>query len=88
MGRWANTRIFPPEGADTMSRTFISINKAPLILAGLFLASLAGALLEGLWTSIPASLVQFNGLLLILSALALLGNGALTASRRLDPNRE
>lgn len=71
-----------------MSRTTPSINKAPWILTGLFLLSLSGALLEGLWTAIPAPLVQFNGLVLILSALALLGNGALTASRQLDPVRD
>jgi hypothetical protein len=58
-----------------------------MFFAVLFLLSLAGALLEGLWTSIPASWVQFNGLLLLMSALALLANGALTATRRLgQPN--
>ncbi len=31
-----------------------------------------GAALEGLWTAIPPVWVQFNGLVLILSALALL----------------
>lgn len=66
-----------------MSRTAFSRFKSPLLLTALFLVSLAGALLEGLWTSIPTSWVQFNGLLLIVSALALLANGALSATRRL-----
>ena len=68
-----------------MSRTAVSRFKTPLLFASLFLLALAGALLEGLWTSMPQSWVQFNGLLLLVSALALLTNGALTATRRLRP---
>ena len=66
-----------------MSRTAVSRIKTPLLFAVLFLLTLAGALLEGLWASIPPSWVQFNGLLLLVSALVLLTNGALSASRRL-----
>ena len=65
-----------------MSRSnFFRIN-APLLFTALFLLALAGALLEGLWAAIPPGWVQFNGLLLLVSALALLANGALTATRR------
>jgi hypothetical protein len=73
------------EGIATMSRTAVSRFKIPLLFAALFLFSLAGALAEGLWASIPQTWVQFNGLILLLSALALLANGALTATRRLRP---
>lgn len=66
-----------------MSRNAVSRFNTPVFLTVLFVLSLAGALLEGLWSSIPASWVQFNGLLLLMSALALLTNGALTATRRL-----
>lgn len=66
-----------------MSRSTRSSIKAPLFITVLFLVSLAGALLEGLWTSVPPIVVQFNGLLLLASALALLANGALTTTRRL-----
>ncbi len=68
-----------------MSRNSVSRFKTPMLFAALFLVSLAGALLEGLWASIPPGLVQFNGLLLLVSALALLANGAVTATRRLHP---
>ncbi len=42
-----------------------------LILILLFIFSLAGAILEGVWTGAPAALVQFNGLLLLLSAIGI-----------------
>lgn len=45
-------------------------------LALLFLLALAGAVLEGTWGAMPPVLVQFNGLLVLLSALVLLGLGA------------
>jgi hypothetical protein len=41
-------------------------------LTALLSLALAGAVLEGLWSTMPASLVQCNGLVLILSALAVL----------------
>ncbi len=66
-----------------MSSNALSRFRAPLLFTALFLLSLAGALVEGLWSSIPPGWVQFNGLLLLVSALALLANGALTATRRL-----
>jgi hypothetical protein len=68
-----------------MSRIDVSRFRIPLLFATLFLLSLAGALIEGLWASIPQTWVQFNGLVLLVSALALLANGALTATRRLRP---
>ena len=42
---------------------------AKLILVVLFVLSFAGALIEGLWPSAPPVLVQFNGMLLLLSAI-------------------
>lgn len=42
----------------------------------LFTLALAGAMAEGLWTGIPAFLVQINGLFLLLSALFLATLGA------------
>jgi hypothetical protein len=42
-----------------------------IILLVLFILSLAGATLEGIWAGAPPVLVQFNGLLLLLSALAI-----------------
>lgn len=42
---------------------------AKLIVILLFIFSLAGAILEGLWLGAPAALIQFNGMLLLLSAL-------------------
>jgi hypothetical protein len=70
-----------------MSTNALSRFRTPLLFTVLFLVSLAGALVEGLWASIPSSWVQFNGLLLLVSALVLLANGALTATRRLrTPN--
>jgi len=44
---------------------------AKLILTLLFICSLAGAILEGVWAGAPAALVQFNGLLLLLSAIGI-----------------
>lgn len=44
---------------------------AKLILVTIFLFSLAGAVLEGLWAGAPAALVQFNGFLLLLSAIGI-----------------
>jgi hypothetical protein len=44
---------------------------AKLILVVLFMLSLAGALVEGLWTAAPPVLVQFNGMLLLLSAIGI-----------------
>lgn len=40
----------------------------------LLTTAMLGAALEGLWTAMPPAWVQFNGLVLILSALALLTN--------------
>lgn len=49
-----------------------------IALATLFLVSLAGALVEGLWSGVPTVLVQFNGLVLLVSALWLVTAGART----------
>ena len=51
-------------------------------IALLLLISLTSAVLEGLWGAIPPVFVQFNGLVLLLSALVLLGVGASGILRR------
>ncbi len=43
-----------------------------IVLILFFTVALSGAILEGLWAAMPASWVQFNGLVLILSALGIL----------------
>jgi len=58
-----------------------------VLLPTLFLISLCGAAAEGLWTGAPTALVQFNGLILLLSALAigtlaLIGGSAPTSVQR------
>lgn len=58
---------------------------AKLILILIFVFSLAGAILEGLWAGAPAALVQFNGFLLLLSAIgvgtvAIIGGSAPTSA--------
>lgn len=40
----------------------------------LLTTAMLGAVLEGLWPAMPTAWVQFNGLVLILSVLALLAN--------------
>ena len=51
-----------------------------VLLILFFTLALAGATLEGLWAAMPPSWVQFNGLVLILSALGILA-GLLRAGR-------
>ena len=53
-----------------------------IAIALLLLITLSGAVLEGLWGAIPPIFVQFNGLVLLLSALALLAVGASSMLRR------
>lgn len=66
-----------------MVKRFFTQLRNPLFFGTLFLLSLTGALLEGLWTTIPAGVVQFNGLLLLMSALVLLTNGATRVTSKL-----
>lgn len=53
-----------------------------IAIALLLLITLTGAVLEGLWSAIPPIFVQFNGLVLLLSALVLLTVGASSLLRR------
>lgn len=58
---------------------------AKLIFVVLFAFSLCGAILEGLWPAAPTALVQFNGILLLLSAIgigliAIIGGSAPTSA--------
>jgi hypothetical protein len=55
-----------------------------IVLILFFTLALAGAALEGLWTAMPPSWVQFNGLVLILSALGIL-TGLLRNGRTTRP---
>lgn len=48
------------------------------LAALLFVLSITGAAAESFWTGIPAVIVQFNGLVLLLSALTLATLGART----------
>lgn len=45
--------------------------KAIIVPLALTIVALAGALAEGLWPGIPAALIQLNGILLILSVIAI-----------------
>ncbi len=52
-----------------------------VVLILFFALALAGAALEGLWSAMPPAWIQFNGLVLIVSALGILA-GLLRTGRR------